>query len=52
MYVAMVDLTCNEEFLELVKTSLLAALEALPGVARFGLITFSNKVRTASSGAA
>jgi hypothetical protein len=45
VYLAMVDLSCNEDFLELVKTSLLAALEALPNVARFGLVTFSNKVK-------
>jgi len=47
VYLAMVDLSCNEEFLEVVQTSLLAALEALPSVARFGLVTFSNKVHKA-----
>ena len=45
-YIALIDLSCNEEFLELVKSSLLAVIESLPGNARLGLITFSTKVRT------
>jgi secreted protein with Ig-like and vWFA domain len=36
--------TADEEYLELVKSALLAALEALPPVALFGVITFSDKV--------
>ena len=46
MYVALVDLTCGPEFLELVKSGVLAALEAVPPTALFGLVTFSTKVRT------
>ena len=42
-YIALIDLSCNEEFLELVKSSLLAVIESLPGNARLGLITFSTK---------
>ena len=44
IYIALVDLSCNEEFLELVRSALLAALEAVPPAARFGLVTFSDKV--------
>lgn len=44
VYVALVDLSCNEEFLELAKSALLAAIEKLPICARFALITFSSKV--------
>mmetsp|Transcript_68432 Transcript_68432/g.216567 ORF Transcript_68432/g.216567 Transcript_68432/m.216567 type:complete len:252 (-) Transcript_68432:72-827(-) len=44
VYVALVDLAASEDFLELVKSSLLAALEALAPSALFGLITFSHKV--------
>mmetsp|Transcript_17666 Transcript_17666/g.42375 ORF Transcript_17666/g.42375 Transcript_17666/m.42375 type:complete len:458 (-) Transcript_17666:91-1464(-) len=44
VYVAVVDLACGEEFLELVKSSLLAALEALPPVALFGIISFCDKI--------
>lgn len=42
--IALVDLSCNEEFLELVQSSILAALESMPKAARFGLVTFSTKV--------
>lgn len=42
--VALVDVSGGEEFLELVRSSLEAALEALPPVTRFALITFSNRV--------
>lgn len=42
-YIALIDLSCNEEFLELVKSSLLAAIESLPANAHLGLITFSTK---------
>lgn len=44
VFVAAVDLSASEEFLELIKSALLAALEALePGVL-FGLATFSHKI--------
>ncbi|KAK3249379.1 hypothetical protein CYMTET_41189, partial [Cymbomonas tetramitiformis] len=42
--IALVDLSGGEEFLELVKSALLAALEALPSVTLFGLVTFSHKL--------
>mmetsp|Transcript_12575 Transcript_12575/g.35332 ORF Transcript_12575/g.35332 Transcript_12575/m.35332 type:complete len:804 (+) Transcript_12575:541-2952(+) len=44
VYLAMVDVTGDEDFLELVKSALLAALEALPPLALFGIVTFSDKV--------
>lgn len=44
VFVAAVDLSASEEFLELVKSSLLAALEAINPGALFGLITFSHKI--------
>ncbi|KAK9823450.1 hypothetical protein WJX72_002854 [[Myrmecia] bisecta] len=44
IYLALVDVACSEEFLELVKSALLAALEAIPPAALFGLVTFSRKV--------
>jgi len=44
VYVAAVDLACSEEFLELVKSALLAALEALVPGSLFGLMTFSHKI--------
>ncbi|CAI7844557.1 unnamed protein product [Closterium sp. NIES-54] len=44
VYIAMVDVSGSEEFLELVKSSLLAALEALSPAALFGLVTFGSKV--------
>ncbi|XP_031503829.1 uncharacterized protein LOC116266660 isoform X1 [Nymphaea colorata] len=44
VYVAAIDLSSSEEFLELVKSSLLAALEALVPGSLFGLVTFSHKV--------
>lgn len=44
VYVAAVDLSCSEEFLELTKSALLAALEALGPGSLFGLATFSHKV--------
>ncbi len=43
-YIALVDLTCGADFLELVKSGLLAALEAVPPSALFALLTFSTKV--------
>lgn len=43
--VAVVDVAGSEELLELTKSSLLAALEALPPCALFGLATFSDTVR-------
>ena len=42
--VALVDTTGTEEYLELARCSLLAALEALPPCTAFGLATFSDKV--------
>ncbi|KAG2486738.1 hypothetical protein HYH03_014664 [Edaphochlamys debaryana] len=42
--VALVDTASGEEFLELVRSSLEAALEALPPVTRFALITFSHRL--------
>ena len=44
VYVALVDLSSSEEFLELVKSALLAALEALTPGSLFGLATFGRKV--------
>ncbi|CAM6129440.1 unnamed protein product [Calypogeia fissa] len=44
VFVAAVDLSASEEFLELVKSSLLAALEALSPGSLFGLVTFSHKI--------
>ncbi|KAI4322430.1 hypothetical protein L6164_022126 [Bauhinia variegata] len=44
VYVAAVDLSSSEEFLELTKSALLAALEALAPGSLFGLATFSHKV--------
>ncbi|GMH12173.1 hypothetical protein Nepgr_014014 [Nepenthes gracilis] len=44
VYVVAVDLSSSEEFLELTKSALLAALEALGHGALFGLATFSHKL--------
>ncbi|GAB2285548.1 Protein transport protein S23 D [Dionaea muscipula] len=44
VYVAAVDLCSSEEFLELTKSALLAALEALGPGALFGLAIFSHKL--------
>ncbi|ONK71291.1 uncharacterized protein A4U43_C04F6960 [Asparagus officinalis] len=44
VYVAAVDLSSSEEFLELIKSSLLAALEALGPGSLFGLVAFSHKI--------
>ena len=49
MYIALVDLSAagpggGIEFIELVRSALEAALEALPPAALFGLVTFSDKV--------
>ncbi|XP_010557420.1 PREDICTED: protein transport protein SEC23 [Tarenaya hassleriana] len=44
VYVAAIDLSSSEEFLELTKSALLAALEALSPGALFGLATFSHKI--------
>ncbi|CAI5459494.1 unnamed protein product [Closterium sp. Yama58-4] len=49
VYIAMVDVSGSEEFLELVKSSLLAALEALSPAALFGLVTFGSKVSASRS---
>ncbi|KAL9391009.1 hypothetical protein Peur_014929 [Populus x canadensis] len=44
VYVAAVDLSSSEEFLELTKSALQAALEALAPGSLFGLATFSHKM--------
>ncbi|KAF0888498.1 hypothetical protein E2562_014730 [Oryza meyeriana var. granulata] len=44
VYVAAVDLSSSEDFLELVKSALLAALEAISPGSLFGLLTFSSKI--------
>ncbi|KAF5819682.1 putative sec23/Sec24, trunk domain, sec23/Sec24, helical domain-containing protein [Helianthus annuus] len=44
VYVAAIDLASSEEFLELTKSALLAALEALAPGSLFGLATFSHKL--------
>ncbi|GLT48714.1 hypothetical protein SLA2020_223220 [Shorea laevis] len=44
VYVAAVDLASSEEFLELTKSALQAALEALAPGSLFGLATFSHKI--------
>ncbi|KAK4441295.1 protein transport protein Sec24A [Sesamum alatum] len=44
VYVAAVDLSSSEEFLELTKSALLAALEAIGPGSLFGLATFSHKI--------
>ncbi|EFJ23029.1 hypothetical protein SELMODRAFT_104389 [Selaginella moellendorffii] len=44
VYVAAVDLSASEEFLDLVKNSLLAALEAIRAGSLFGLVTYSHKI--------
>ena len=43
-----VDVCCGEEGVELVKSALAAAVEALPPGARFGLLSFGSQ----ASGAA
>lgn len=45
MYVALVDVCAGDDYLELVKSALQAALEAMPAGSLFGLITFSSRVR-------
>jgi Sec23/Sec24 trunk domain len=45
VYLALVDVCCGEDTLELTRSALQAALEALPPAARFGLITYSQRVR-------
>ncbi|CAL9000050.1 unnamed protein product [Prunus brigantina] len=44
VYVAAIDLSSSEEFLELTKSALLASLEALAPGSLFGLATFSHKL--------
>ncbi|RXH83415.1 hypothetical protein DVH24_005668 [Malus domestica] len=44
VYVAAIDLSSSEEFLELTKSALLASLEALGPGSLFGLATFSHKL--------
>lgn len=45
VYLALVDVCCGDDTLELMRSALQAALEALPLAARFGLITYSQRVR-------
>lgn len=45
MTIALVDASGSEEWLELVRSALAAALEALPGTSLFGLVTFGTQVR-------
>ncbi|XP_071697944.1 protein transport protein SEC23 D-like isoform X2 [Rutidosis leptorrhynchoides] len=44
VYVAAIDLSSSEEFIELTKSALLAALEALAPGSLFGFATFSHKL--------
>lgn len=44
IYVALVDLTGGPDFLELVRTALQAALEAVPPSSLFALVTFADAV--------
>lgn len=44
VYVALVDLAAPEETLELVRSAVLAAIEAVGPDALFGIVTFSNRV--------
>ncbi len=46
---ALVDATGGDEWIELVRSALLAALEAVPPYTLFGLCTFSNKVSRANA---
>ncbi|KAL4424007.1 hypothetical protein ABPG75_001308 [Micractinium tetrahymenae] len=41
---ALVDVCCPEEGLELVRSALAAAVEALPPTARFGLVSFGSQI--------
>jgi Sec23/Sec24 trunk domain len=50
VYLALVDVCCGEDTLELMRSALQAALEALPPAARFGLITYSQRVTWSSRG--
>lgn len=43
-YIAVVDLTGSADFLDCVKSALLAALEALPASARLGVVTVGERV--------
>jgi hypothetical protein len=45
MYIALIDTCCGAEFMEGVKSALLAALEAMPSFALFGFVTFGEEVR-------
>jgi hypothetical protein len=44
VYVALIDLAAPEETLELVRSAVLAAIEAVGPDALFGIVTFSNRV--------
>lgn len=44
VYLALVDVTCAEDTLDLIRSSVLAALEALHPRALFGLVSFSESV--------
>ena len=45
LYVAVVDTAASPEFLETARSALLAALEAMPPAALFGLISVAEEVR-------
>ncbi len=51
VFLALVDTSrgCDADFIELVRSGLLASLEALPPYTLFGLITFGDKVRAVLS---
>jgi hypothetical protein len=44
VFLAIVDVTGDAKFIETVKKSLLACVEVLPDKARFGLVTFSDRL--------
>ena len=46
--VALIDMTGTEGYMELVRCSVLAALEALPPCTEIGMATFSDKASTST----
>lgn len=44
LYIALVDLTGGDEWMELVKSGLLAVIEALPSFCLFGIAVYSDRV--------
>lgn len=51
LYVALVDTAASPEFVEVARSALLAALEAMPPAALFGLITVAEEVGGRQEGA-